>query len=95
MPQQRKLPVELKEKAVALLRMRANKKLVQQEMSKETGKVILLKDICNIITAAKQGRSRKNLDITVQTLKDKYSMYLLYVMILIYTVFIFMYRSWC
>ena len=93
MPQQRKLPVELKEKAVALLRMKANKKLVQQEISKETGKVILLKDICNIITAANQGRSRNNLDITVQTLKDKYGMYLLYVMILIYTVFISMYRS--
>ena len=95
MPQQRKLPVELKEKAVALLRMKANKKLVQQEISKETGKVILLKDICNIITAANQGRSRNNLDITVQTLKDKYGMYLLHVMILIYTVFISMYRSWC
>ena len=94
MPQQRKLPVELKERAVALLRMKANKKLVQQEISKETGKVILLKDICNIITAANQGRSRNNLDITVQTLKDKYGMYLvLHVMILIYTVFISMYRS--
>ena len=55
--------------------------------------MILLKDICNIITAANQGRSRNNLDITVQTLKDKYGMYLLYVMILIYTVFISMYRS--
>ena len=93
MPQHRKLPVKLKEKAVALLRMKANKKLVQQEISKETGKVILLKDICNIITAAKQGRSRNNLDITVQTLKDKYGMYLLHVMILIYTVFISKYRS--
>ena len=82
----------MKEKAVALLCMKANKKLVYQEISKETGKVILLKDICNT-TAAKQGKSRKNLDITVQTLKDKYGMYLLYVMILIYTVFIFMYRS--
>ena len=56
-------------KVVALLRMKANKKLVQQEISKETGKVILLKDICNIITAVKQGRSRNNLDITVQTSK--------------------------
>lgn len=33
---------------------------------------MLLKDICNIATAAKQGRPRNNLDITVQTLKDKY-----------------------
>ena len=69
MPQQCKLPVEPKQKAVALLRMKANKKLVQQEISKETGKVILLKDICNIITAANQGRSRNNLDITVRPSK--------------------------
>ena len=80
MPQQRKLPVELKEKAVALLRMKANKKLVQQEISKETGKVILLKDICNLITAGNQGKSRNNLDITVQTLKDKINMACTYFM---------------
>lgn len=72
MPQQHKLPVELKEKATTLLRMKANKKLIQEEMSKETGKVVILKHICNIATAAKQGRSRNDLDITVQTLKDKY-----------------------
>lgn len=67
--------MEVKEKATTLLRMKANKKLIQEEISKETGKVVLLKDISNIATAAKQGRPRNNLDITVQTLKDKYGTY--------------------
>ena len=40
--------------------------------TKETGKVVLLKDICNIATAARQGRPRNNLDVAVQTLMDKY-----------------------
>jgi len=51
--------------------MKANKKLIQQKISKETGKVVLLKDICNIATVAMQGRSRNNLDASVQTLTDK------------------------
>lgn len=72
LPRQRKLPIELKEKVAALLHMKANKKLVQDQLSTETGKVILLKDISNIATAAKQGRSRNNLNTTVQSLKDNY-----------------------
>ena len=76
MPQQRKLPVELKEKA-AVLRMKANKKLVKVKLSTGTGKVVLLKDICNIATAAKQGQSRNNFNTTVQSLKDNYGTYLM------------------
>ena len=49
MPQQRKLPVEVKEKATTLLRMKANKKLIQENISKETDKVVLLKDTCNVL----------------------------------------------
>lgn len=66
------MPVEVKEKATTLLRMKANKKLVQEEISKESGKVVLLKDICNIATAAKKGKPRNDLDLNVQTLKDRY-----------------------
>ena len=64
--------MEVKAKVTTLLHMKANKKLIQENISKETDKVLLLKDICNIATAAKQGKSRNNLGITVQTLKDKY-----------------------
>ena len=79
MPQQRKLPAEVKENATRLLHMKANKKLIQQEISKETGKVVLLKDICNMNTAARRGRSRNNLDVAVQTLKDKYGIYAVHI----------------
>ena len=66
--------MESKERAVTLLHMKANKK-IQEEMSKETGKAVLLKDISNIAAAAKHGKSRNDLDITVQTLKDKYGIF--------------------
>ena len=46
--------------------------MVQQQLSLETGKVILLKDLSNIMRANKQGKSKNDLDATVQTLIDKY-----------------------
>ena len=41
-------------------------KLLQQELV-ETGNVILLKDLTNISSASKRGKSRNDLDITVDT----------------------------
>lgn len=55
--------------------IKANKKIVQQQLSLETGCVILLKDISNIITAEKQGKIKNDLDATVKTLMDKYGGY--------------------
>ena len=52
---QRSLSIEAKEKASHLLRMRANKKLVQQQLVEQTGNVILLKDLTNNATALKRG----------------------------------------
>ena len=74
MPQQRALNKEEKAKAAKLLEMKANKKLVQQQLSQETGNIVLLKDLSNISTANKQRKSRNNLDMTVATLLDKYGM---------------------
>lgn len=45
--------------------MNANKKMIQTQLTQETGKVILLKDLTNIATAVKQGNSQN-------TLMDKY-----------------------
>ena len=81
--------MESKERAVTLLHMKANKKLIQEEMSKETGKAVLLKDISNIAAAAKHGKSRNDLDITVQTLKDKYGC------VMIHFLRLFVYRCRC
>ena len=55
--------------------MKANRKLVQQQLCQGTGIVVLLKDLFNIATANKQRKSRNNLDTTVATLMDKYGMY--------------------
>ena len=49
-----------------------NKKMLQQELCQETGGIVLLKDITNIATAMKKGRSRNDLDDTVSLLTSKY-----------------------
>ena len=77
LPQQCRLPAEAKQKVASLLQMKANKKLIQQEVSKDTGKIILLNDIYNIATAFKQCKTQNNLDMTVQMLTDKYGTALL------------------
>lgn len=64
----------MKEKAATLLKMKANKKMVQQQLCQETGNIILLKDLSNIALAAKKGESRNDLDVTVQVLMEKYGM---------------------
>ena len=40
--------------------------------------MLLFKDICNIATAARQGRPRNNLDVAVQMLMDKYGINAVY-----------------
>ena len=52
--------------------MKANKKLILQRLSQETGNIILLKDLSNITTAHKKGKPRNDLDLTVKALMDKY-----------------------
>ena len=54
--------------------MKANKKMVQQQLCQETGNIVLLKDLSNIALAAKKGESRNDLDATVQVLMEKYGM---------------------
>ena len=52
--------------------MKANKKMIQMQLSKETGRVVLLKDLSNIASSSKNGQSRNNVDAVVQLLVDKY-----------------------
>ena len=56
LPQQRSLSNEAKAKAAKLLEMKANKKMVQLEMSQETGNVVLLRDLSNIIVSQRKGQ---------------------------------------
>ena len=50
MLKQRRLDSEAKDEAVKLLKLRANKKLVQNHLMSATGKTVTLKDIHNIVT---------------------------------------------
>jgi len=43
LPKRRVLPANLQERALMLLNLQANKKLVQQQLCHESGKVLLLK----------------------------------------------------
>ena len=52
--------------------MKVNKKMLQQELCQETEVIVLLKDITNIATAMKKGRSRNDLNATVSMLTNKY-----------------------
>ena len=51
LPHKRCLSKEEKLKAAKLLEMKANKKIVQQHLLQETGKLVLLRDITNIHVA--------------------------------------------
>ena len=55
--------------------MKANKKLVQCQITEETGRIILLKDLTNISSAMKDGKPRNNMDSSIALLKDKYGKY--------------------
>ena len=57
------------------MEMKANKKMVQQQLCQETGSnIILLKDLTNIAVSTRKGKTRNDLDATVQMLMEKYGM---------------------
>lgn len=53
MPKQRRLDPEAKEEAVRLLKVKANKKLVQNHLISTTGKTVTMKDVHNIASKCK------------------------------------------
>ena len=48
--------------------------MIQMQLSQETGNVILLKDLTNIASAAKQGKSRNSVDTAVCTFGGEVAM---------------------
>lgn len=73
MPQQRcKLSDELKAEATDLLKLKANKKLVQHHIGQKTGSLVTLKDLSNLV-ASKSGELRNDLVTFVGQLETKYS----------------------
>ena len=53
MPKQRRLDPESKEEAVKLLKVKANKKLVQNHLMSITGKTVTMKDVHNVAAKSK------------------------------------------
>ena len=72
LPAQRKLPEETKKQAEQLLKLKANRKLIQQELSKQSNKIVLFKDLSNIHQRMKERESRNDVDFLVNTLQEKY-----------------------
>lgn len=52
LPNQRKITPENKAIVIELMDMKANKKLIQDKIMKESGKIVTLKDLSNIRTTA-------------------------------------------
>ena len=75
LPQQRKLTNVEKEKAKQLLQLKANKKMVKDDLQSSTGKVVLLKDLSNLITKTKSESTRNNLEVAVKQLTEKHGKY--------------------
>lgn len=62
------------QKSAQKLSMNPNKKLLQQKLSAETNKVVLLKDISNIASSMKTSQSKNDLDLVVDKLISRYGM---------------------
>ena len=69
LPHQRKLDSQQKEEIKELLRLKANKKLLQNHLQNSLGRVVLLKDLHNIATA-RSTNELSELEATVKELKE-------------------------
>ena len=70
LPKQRKLDEASKGQAKELLKLKVNKKLLQEHLSYTSGKVVTLKDISNIQSELGTKGSGNNLDDLVTRLKS-------------------------
>jgi len=55
-----------KENARGLIKLKANKKLLQQHLSETTGKVVTLKDITNMQTSSQSTKKRSIEDLVTR-----------------------------
>lgn len=70
LPQQRRLEIGEKNDIEELLKLKLNKKLLQQHMSASTGKVVTLKDISNVQTGLRSKSDKNDLNALVTKLKS-------------------------
>ena len=63
------LDAEVRKEAEGLLKMKVNKKLLQQHLSEATGKIITLRDITNIQVGSSKNEHGNNLELLVSKLR--------------------------
>ena len=54
------------------MKLKANKKMLKNDLQARTGKVILLKDLSNVATASKSESTRNNLETCIKELTEKH-----------------------
>ena len=72
LPQQRALPADMKNMAKNLIKLKVNKKLLQQKLSVESGKIVTMKDISNLVTRINAAKKRNDLQNTINNLQNQY-----------------------
>ena len=70
--QQRALPADLKNMAENLIKLKVNKKLLQQKLSVERGKIITLKDVSNLVTRINAAEKCNDSQNTISNLQNQY-----------------------
>ena len=72
LPEERTLPEDMKNIAENLIKLKVNKKLLQQKLSIESGKIVTLKDISNLVTRLNATEKRNDLANTINNLQNQY-----------------------
>ncbi|KAH8041822.1 hypothetical protein HPB51_018616 [Rhipicephalus microplus] len=73
LPRQIKLAPELQSKACELMKMKANKMMVREQMKKESGRAVLFKDLSNIAAKDKLLQPRNDLPEVLCMLQEKHN----------------------
>ena len=61
----------MKNLAENLIKLKVNKKLLQQKLSIESGKIVTLKDISNLVTRMNAAEKRNDLQNTINSLQNQ------------------------
>ena len=62
----------MKSIAENLVKLKVNKKLLQQRLSLESGKIVTLKDISNLVTGMNAAEKGNDLQNTINNLQNQY-----------------------
>ena len=70
LPRQRRLDEHERIEVENYLRLKVDKKLLQQHLSDQTGKVVTLKDISNVQTGVRESSDKNNLEALTARLRS-------------------------